>query len=146
MDTSEVLYMTESILDDVKTAVLATTDKDGCPHMRWMTPTFLRGHDGVLFAVTSPHFRKVIELQAEPKVEWMVQTASLDKIINLKGYVNILDNPAIKNEVMETVGRKLRTFWKYNADTTDFVVLETMLEQATVMFPTKGIKVSVQFE
>ncbi len=144
MNIHGIMSKTAEILEDAKAGILATIDTSGRPHMRWMTPTLLQERPGTLFAVTSPQFTKVLHLASHPEAEWMLQTRSLDQIVNIKCKINIVDNPSLKAEVMEAVGRKLSVFWKVNKET-DFIVLETILEEATYFCPMKGIKEVVAF-
>ncbi|MBD3308449.1 pyridoxamine 5'-phosphate oxidase family protein [candidate division KSB3 bacterium] len=146
MTQQEVMYTLEQILEDAKAGILATVDKDGKPRMRWMTPTVLRGRPNALFAVTSPEFGKIAQLDAHADVEWMIQTRALDQIVNLKGKINVLDNPAIRSEVMEYLAKRLTVFWRVNTERTDFIVLETVIEEGTVFRPMKGVKETVQFQ
>ena len=145
MDQREIMYKVEQLLEDSKTGVLATIEKDGTPRMRWMTPIILKGRPDVLFAVTSPDFGKVLQLVMHPDVEWMIQTRSLNEVVNLRGKINVLDNPAIKSEVMEHLAKRLTVFWKVNTEKTDFIVLETIIKEATYFQPMKGHKETVQF-
>lgn len=145
MNQHEILYKVEQILEDSKTGVLATIDQDGNPRMRWMTPAILKGRPDVLFAITSPDFEKVAQLDAHVNVEWMIQTRALDQVVNLRGRINVLDNPAIRSEVMEHLAKKLTVFWKVNPQNTDFIVLETIIEEATFFRPMKGYKETVRF-
>jgi general stress protein 26 len=145
MNQHEIMYKVERILEDAKAGVLATIDKNGNPRMRWMTPTTLKGRPNVLFAVTAPDFGKVVQLDAHPEVEWMIQTRALDQIVNLRGKINILDNPAIKSEVMEHLAKRLTVFWNVNTEKTDFIVLETIINEATYFQPMKRHKETVQF-
>jgi general stress protein 26 len=145
MNQNELMYKVEQILNDSNAGILATIDKDGTPRVRWMTPAILKGRLNALFAVTSPEFEKVVQLDSRPEVEWMIQTRALDQIVNLRGKINILDNPSIRSEVMEHLGRKLRVFWKVNTETTEFLVLETVIEEATFFRPMKGYKETVHF-
>ncbi|MGI6707212.1 MAG: pyridoxamine 5'-phosphate oxidase family protein [Clostridia bacterium] len=133
------------IIEDSKAGILATTDEEGRPHMRWMTPWLLPGREGALFSVTPPHFAKVAQLEKQPTVEWMIQTPSLDQVINIKGKVNFLDNPSIKMEVMEGLGSRLFVFWKANTGFSDFIVLETVMEEACYYLPMKGTKEKIIF-
>jgi pyridoxamine 5'-phosphate oxidase len=145
MDQHEIMYKVEQLLEDSKTGVLATIATDGKPRMRWMTPTILKGRPGVLFAVTSPDFTKIVQLESHPDVEWMIQTRSLNQVVNLRGKINVIDNPSLKSEVMEHLARKLTVFWKVNTEKTDFIVLETVLSEATYFQPMKGTKEHVRF-
>lgn len=138
MDMQELMASLERILNAAKSAVLATVDAEGRPQMRWMTPTVLHGREGVLYAVTSPRFAKVAQLGASPQVQWMVQTPSLDEVVTLTGRINIVDNPSLKAEITEVIGRRLSVFWRVNTEPTEFVVLETVIEEATLFFPMTG--------
>ena len=140
MTKQEVLNTLEMILNEAHTAVLATTDQDGKPHIRWMTPALLRGRTGVIYAVTSPRFGKVVQLEAHPEVEWMFQTPLLDTIVTVRGRINIVDNPSILSEVLETLGSFMRSFWKLKGDERGLLVLETIIEEAIYYKPMKGVK------
>ena len=120
MTKHEVLYKVEQILETTRAGILATLDQDGKPRMRWMTPAILQGRADVLFAVTSPDFEKVVQLATHPDVEWMIQTRALDQIVNLRGKMNILDNPSIRSEVMEHLGKQLTVFWRVNTEKNRF--------------------------
>jgi pyridoxamine 5'-phosphate oxidase len=140
MTKQEVLNTLEMILNEAHTAVLATTDQNGKPHIRWMTPALLRGRTGVIYAVTSPRFGKVVQLEAHPEVEWMFQTPILDTIVTVRGRINIVDNPSILSEVLETLGSFMRSFWKLKGDERGLLVLETIIEEAIYYKPMKGVK------
>ncbi|MCP4402905.1 MAG: pyridoxamine 5'-phosphate oxidase family protein, partial [bacterium] len=78
-------------------------------------------------------------------VQWMIQTRALDRVINLKGKINVLENPSIRSEVMEHLGRQLTVFWRVNTEDTNFIVLETIIEEATYFRPMKGLKETITF-
>ena len=146
MNQHEIMYKVEQILEDAHAGVLATIDDQGNPRMRWMTPAVIKGRPDVLFAVTSPDFQKVVQLNQHADVEWMIQTRALDQLVNLRGKINILDNPSIRSEVMEQLAKQLTVFWRVNTEKTDFIVLETIIEEATYFRPMKGYKETVRFE
>jgi general stress protein 26 len=145
MDKNELLQKLEQIIDEVKTAVLATVDNDGKPKMRWVTPAIIRGRTGALYTVTSPRAAKVKQVKSNPNVQWLFQTRALDRIITIEGKVNVVDNPSIRSEVLEIVGPRLRAFWKINMDERDLLVLETIIEKAVFYIPMKGKKEAVRF-
>ena len=145
MDSRSMLDALERVLDGAKIAVLATVDADGRPHMRWMTPAFVRGRDGFMYAVTSPDFAKTKEIEANAQVEWMVQSKSLDEIVQITGSMAIIDNPSAKAEVLEAIGGHLGTFWKMNRDQSALVVLETAIEEIKQTKPITGEKNVVTF-
>jgi pyridoxamine 5'-phosphate oxidase len=145
MTQAELLHKVEEIIDDAKAGVLVTSDKDGRPHARWMTPAMLKGRPSALYAVSSPHAAKTMQIEANPCVEWMIQSRNLDRVINLKGRVNIVDNPSLRSEVIEHIGKRLTVFWKVNPNQMEFVVLETVLEEGTYFLPMRGESVTVTF-
>ncbi len=145
MNSHEVMYKVEQILENSRAGVLATLDKQGNPRMRWMTPSVVRGRPGFLFAVTSPDFEKVVELDVHADVQWMIQTRALDQVVNLKGTMTVLDSPSIRSEVMEHIAKRLTVFWRVNTEHTDFIVLETHIEKATYFRPMQNYKETVRF-
>lgn len=145
MNRLEMMRKIESVLEDSKTGILATIDAEGKPHARWMTPVLLAQWPDTIFAVTSPNFPKIAQLNAYQQVEWMIQTRSLDQIINIRGGINVLDNPSMKAQVMEAIGKKLTVFWKVNKQSTDFVILETIIDEACWFTPMKGEREIVSF-
>lgn len=139
MDNKKFTALLDEIIEDAKTAVLATVDADGTPHMRWMTPTLLGDRPGAIYAVTSPDFTKIAHLTENPKVQWMFQTRLLNRIATATGPVNVIDNSAMKAEVIEGIGRRLNVFWRVNKDPSKLVVLETIIEAADYFEPMKGV-------
>ncbi len=140
MTGQEIIAILEMILNEAHTAVLATADQDCRPHIRWMTPALLRGRSGAIYAVTSPGFEKVHQLDARPQVEWMFQTPILDTVVTVRGRINVVDNPSLLSEVLESLGPFMRSFWKLKGEERDLVVLETIIEEAVYYKPMKGLK------
>jgi pyridoxamine 5'-phosphate oxidase len=143
MDSKSILDTFERVIDEVKIAILATTDGGGQPHMRWMTPAVIRGREGSIFAVTSPDFGKAEQVKENPRVEWMVQSKPLDEILKARGVMSVIDNPAVKAMVLEAIGGHLSTFWKMNPDSGNLVVLETEISEITYEKPVSGERVDV---
>ncbi len=135
MDRKSFTATLESIIDDAKTAILATVDPDGKPRVRWMTPAILRDRPGAIYAVTSPDFAKTAHLEKNPNAQWMFQTKMIDKIATVNGRVNVIDNSAMKSEILEGIGRRLTVFWRVNTDSTKLVVLETVMEEGVYFEP-----------
>ncbi len=145
MNKLEVLGLLREIIDDVKTAVLATVDEHGAPHTRWVTPTIMDGYPGSIFMITSPLFTKVNHVEKNPLVEWLFQNRALNKVVNVQGRIMIRTNAALRSEVLEQLAPSLRTFWKVNTDKHELVVLETVISEASVFLPNDGIKEKVSF-
>ena len=145
MNQSELMNKIDEVLAEAKAGLLATVDVAGRAHMRWMTPAVLKGRAGALYCVTRRMSPKTLDLQVHPEGEWMIQSKSLNEIINVRGVINVLDNPALKTEVMETLGERLTVFWKVDMEKIDFVVLETIIKEATYLRPMKGKSETVKF-
>lgn len=144
MNQNELMEKVEQLLDDAKTGVLATVDEQGRPHVRWMTPRTLKGRNNSIYTVTPASSSKAFQLGNNAHAEWMIQSKSLTEIVNLKGKINIVENPSLKTEFLENLGNQLFVFWKVNADVDDFVVLETVLEEGAYYQPMKGKKETVK--
>jgi pyridoxamine 5'-phosphate oxidase len=143
MTKTDVLGEVDAIIEAAQVGVLATVDPDGRPALRWMTPTTVRGRPGYLYALTSPQFRKMRHLEEHEDVEWMFQTPELNRIVTVRGRIAAIDNPQLKSEVLESIGRRMEVFWRVN-DSTDFIVLETAIDQVSVFQPMKQTRESVQ--
>ena len=138
MNMQEVMAELSATITEAKTAILATVDEHKSPSMRWITPGLLSSVPGSIFFLTSPASRKITHLRNNPSVQWSLQTASLQKIINVDGQARIHESPGLINEVLETVASRLTTFWKVNPDQHSMVVVETRISQATLFNPLSG--------
>ncbi len=145
MNKQEMMRKVEAVLEESKVGVLTNIDAEGRPHARWMTPIVLPQWPDAVFAVTAPDFPKILQLETKKDVEWMIQTKALDQIINLRGAMNVLDNPSLKAQVIEAIGDKLSIFWKVNKEKTDFVILETVIDEVCWYKPMKGLREIVTF-
>ncbi|NUM35525.1 MAG: pyridoxamine 5'-phosphate oxidase family protein [Candidatus Brocadiae bacterium] len=145
MDHLQMFYKITKMLEEVRTGVLSSLDKNGKPHMRWLTPAILKGRPGAIYAVSCPKFDWVQSIYEKPCVEWMIQKPSLNEIMRIKGQMRILDNPSLKAEILQEIASRLVVFWKINTSSTDFVVLETVVEEASHFLPMQGIQTIVKF-
>ena len=85
MDQREVMERVSALLDAHGTGLLATTDADGAPHVRWLTPAVLpqqAERSTPSPARRSPRSRR---RRAPRGVEWMFQTPTLTEIITVRG-------------------------------------------------------------
>lgn len=141
-----MLDVLERILEKSHVAVLSTVDGDGRPRSRWMTPAVVRGRRGFLYTVSAPHFEKIEQIQKNSSVSWLLQTRALDEVLEVVGKAQIIDNPALKSEVLEAIGGHLTTFWRVNPDETELIVIETVIDELTYLEPMKGEKVRSTLE
>ena len=145
MDQQKFISKLAEIIDASNAGILSTRDENGITHIRWMTPILIRGRKGVIYAVTPQNSRKVQHILHNPDVTWMIQTRSLSQVINIYGKTNVIENPSLKTELLETVGDRLTMFWKINEEIDEFVVLETVIEKASNYEPLKGSSYTIQF-
>jgi len=145
MTQHEFMNQLSELLDETTTGVLSTVDAAGLPHIRWMTPAVLKDRQTALFAVTCPSFSKTVHIKDNPNVEWMFQSPKLDTILKVTGKVNLLDNPSLKNEVLEALAPRLELFWKVNCSSSEMLVLETVIEEAVFFRPSESLREVIKF-
>lgn len=138
MESSTLLDLMDRVLDSSRRAVLATVDSDGVPSCRWMVTGILRGAPGFLYSVTAPQFHKTAEIEANPNVAWLLQTDDLSEVVHVTGEAKIVDNPALKSDVLEAIGHDLATFWQVNPAHSELVVIETVIKKIDYFQPNKG--------
>ncbi len=144
MEYNETVSAAYALVDEVKFGILATVDAAGMVWQRWMSPILLPRIPESLFSVSSVRFRKIAHIKAHPQVSWMFQTPSLDRIATFRGSAFIIQDPMLSAEVLEVIGPRLRVFWKYSADPSDMIVIETHIEEIEYFVPLKGIKERVE--
>ena len=138
MNAQEMFKRLDGLLENSRVGILTSVDERGYPRSRWMTPILLPGREGCIYALTSPAFRKVVEITKHPMVEWIFQTRSLDEILTVLGKVEFIDNPSLKSEVQEALGTNLTVFWKVNPNESSLVVVETRVEEFNLFLPMRN--------
>jgi pyridoxamine 5'-phosphate oxidase len=144
MNVNEMIDRLDRLIDASHVGILAVCDDDGSPTMRWMTPTLIRGRKGMIYALSSNQFEWPRNLEKHQSVQWIFQSQGLQEIMTVDGLVRVLDNPDIKGEVQEAIGRNLEVFWRVNPDADDFIVLETEMKRITLFEPMEDNKESVE--
>ena len=145
MNRSQIINKIDEILDDAKTGILITVNQTGQACPRWMTPTVLKHPAPAVYCFTVDDSEKLRHIHANNSVAWMIQRPNLGEIVKIQGIAKILKNPSIKNELLEILGQRLKTFWRTNAKVEEFVVIETLIETAEYYKPTKDIVETVDF-
>jgi len=145
MTRAELIVEVDGTLNRSGAAVLATVGGDGRPHMRWMTPVFLKERSDALYAATSTRFAKTGELEKDNRCQWLFQTKTLDTVVTLNGIINCIDNSALKAEVLEAVGRRLHVFWRISRSPEDLIILETVIEEGILFKPMKASRETISF-
>jgi general stress protein 26 len=145
MTKTKIMEIIQALIDDSKTAVLTTVDPSGVPTTRWVTPGCVKERYGALYLVSEIHLSKVKHIKENPLASMMFQTRSLDRILSVKGRVNIISNPSILTETLECVGHNLHSFWKIETEHRELVVLEFIIEEAKYYLPLTGSVEIVSF-
>lgn len=141
MKDQDPLRAFRALLDTVRAGVLCTLSEDGYPHSRWMTAAVLPRVSDCLYAVTTAGSAKVREIDLCDRVQWCFQSMTLGEIVSLRGRAAVLNNPALKAEVLEALGPNLTNFWRVNPDPAKLVVIETVIERARLFRPMERLNV-----
>lgn len=144
MDEYTALKEAKALIDEAKFGILATIDTEGVPHQRWMSPVRLPRFPNSLFCVTSDHFGKIAQLEVNPRVSWIFQSIGLDRVVTVQGRAEIVRDPMLAAEAQETIGPRLRVFWKYAEDPSKLVVVKTDIEEYLYFIPLKSIRERVR--
>lgn len=138
MSINRLMNLIDSIIDDAKTAVLATVDEEDIPQLRWVTPGTIPDRPGALYIITALHFAKVQEARGNSNASMLLQTRTLDRVLNLRGKLSVLENPSIRSETLERVAPRLHAFWKVDTPDRELVVLEFSVTYAALYLPQTG--------
>jgi general stress protein 26 len=133
MTPNELLVEVDQILEDSKTALLATVDERGQPCLRWMTPRRLKTLPNLLCAVCEVGSTKVEHIRRRPEVTWLVQRASLDTVITLRGRSSVIEDAAMLQEFLDVAARDLFVIWRLHPPGANnpFAMIETVIETAS---------------
>ena len=112
-----------------------------------MTPRRIKGRPRHLYTVSEAHASKVAEIQADPRVGWLIQPSSLREVVALDGRAEIIDDPTLLQEFLEAVGKDLFMVWHLHPAPTrpHFVVIETALERGSRLDARTGATQTVTF-
>ncbi|OHB57609.1 MAG: hypothetical protein A2Y07_07065 [Planctomycetes bacterium GWF2_50_10] len=145
MNQQELLTELGKIIDEAKTAVLITCSENCFPRGRWMTPAMLSEYPDRIFCFSMHGNTELAHIANNANVSWLFQNRSLKKVITVTGLARVIDNPALKTELMETLAEHLAIFWKANIEQMSFVVIETMITNAEYFLPDSGHRTTVEF-
>jgi len=138
MSNMSVIQKVKDLLDEVGVGILTTINEKGQPCSRWMTPVFIARLPDALYTVTSKDYRKTRQLAGNPHVSWIFQSKTLDRIATVTGTAQVVQDPVLSAEVLESIGPKLEVFWTFMGDPRKLVVIETLIESASWFKPLGG--------
>ncbi len=146
MNQHEMLTKIEALIEESKVGLLATTDSQGKPRVRWMTPTIIPNRGNAIYCFSEEDAMKILDIQHEAEVKWLIQTNDLTEVVSARGETYIANNPALKSEVLEILIPQTTKLWTPNISETETVVLETVIREATYYRPRENMQVTVKFE
>lgn len=144
MDAKQLIAKVHHLIDNAGAAVFTTSDKSA-PFSRWMTPVLIDNYGPVIYACSVPAAKKIEHIKKCPRGEWMIQSRDLREIVNLAVDVRIIENPSLRAELMDILGPRLNMFFRANADSEDWVVLESRIISGEYFMPVKGYREKVEF-
>jgi general stress protein 26 len=106
MDDKEIIRRATAIVTETRAGLLATVGLDGAPDLRWMATHTLMGSLGTLYTITAPSSNKVQEIAKNPLVTWLFTRVNYNEIVKLHGTALLEDEPLLKSQIWDTVGRK----------------------------------------
>jgi hypothetical protein len=142
MEFYQILDRALALLGEGRPGLFTTLGEGGYPHVRWMTPAAIPRLKGRIYAVTSRGFAKAAEVEADPRVQWLLQAGDFSEVINLTGRARLVDEPSFSAEVLKAIGPHLGVFWRLNTDPSVLRVIETQVEAATILFPLRAERFS----
>ncbi len=130
-----VIVLAKQLADGNRPGALATIDREGKPHMRWMSTLSLQEFP-CLYALTSPVSRKVEHIRANPNVSWMFTTESSSMVINLSGTASIVTDKNVINRIWRVIENKSNAFFLSLDTAADGIaVIETVIEDIECVVP-----------
>lgn len=131
-EPTQVKAFIKNLVDGKRPGILATVDVDGRPQMRWMSSLSFK-HLPLLYSLTSPHSRKVEDIEENTVVNWMFFNEDNSVVVNLHGRARIIIDPQKLKEIWsEVVNMNHLYFIDQYASKMGFVAIETLVERVEV--------------
>lgn len=146
MDQHDMLTKIETLIEESKVGLLATTDPEGKPRVRWMTPTVIPNRGPSIYAFSTADAMKIKDIEYQSEVKWLIQTHDLTEVVSARGDTYIVDNPALKTEILEILVPHTTRLWTVDLSATDCVILETVIREATYYRPQEDFEETVVFK
>lgn len=133
-------------LDGEGTGLLVSADGEGRPHATWMA-TVAATEERQFVTLTSPDSRKVANIRANDKVEWLFSTPDKMQMVYANGTARIILSPEEIRHYWNLMKQKERAFFldSYNSGM-GFAIIRTDVEQVSLVFPEQNRKVEIEPE
>jgi general stress protein 26 len=130
-----VLRLAKQLANGNRPGTLATVDRSGGPHIRWMSTLSLEEFPH-LYALTSPTSQKVDHIRNHPQVSWMFTTEGSSMVVNLSGTATIISDKSALNRIWRLIEDKSNAFFlSLNTTTDGVVVIDTLIENVECVVP-----------
>ena len=121
-------------------ALLTTVRPDGAPHATWMGAARCDDPD-TLLTITSPDSDKVVNIRANPKVEWLTGSPDRKELLYLMGEAEVVEDVAEIKRCWQAIPGKGKTFFiRYYNSGIGFAVVKTRVKQAVYVVPEENRK------
>ena len=121
--------------ENPRLALLTTVSPESAPHATWMGTT-RTDDDDIILTITSPDSKKVKNIRANPKVEWLITSHDRKELLYLEGKAEVVDDVAeIKRCWQEIPGKGKAFFLQYYNSGIGFAIIKTTVESAIYAVP-----------
>jgi general stress protein 26 len=121
-------------------ALLTTASRDGIPHATWMA-TMTSFDFRSLLTLTSPDSRKVANIRANPRVEWLFTDAAMKQLVYLEGTATLLEDVAEIKAAWHLIPDKERAYFLSSFNSRPgFAIVETKIESVIYCRPEENRK------
>lgn len=131
-------------LSNQREALLTTVNPDGRPHATWMG-TVCTSDFVDLITLTGTRTDKVVNIRANPQVEWMFTSTDRETIVYFEGRAEIIHNDEMKHRYIQMVPPESRGFFMhYYRAGGEWCVIKTHITSAVYCVPGAYTKVRLE--
>ncbi|NNC87159.1 MAG: pyridoxamine 5'-phosphate oxidase family protein [Akkermansiaceae bacterium] len=142
-DLASVRKILERRIGERGIGLLTTVSGEGVPHATWMGTISAPRWDQVI-TITSPDSRKIANIKANPRVEWLFGLDSLGELVYLEGRAEIITLESEIKRYWKTLPDKHQAFFLlYFNSSLGFSVVRTRVDAVVFCVPTKNRKVRI---
>jgi len=138
----DMLQIVTRTIREAFVGVMTTVDVNGAPHSRCMGAAIEDKGIRRLYTLTGRHTAKLDNLARNPAVSWLFSAEGYERVVTLKGTAEVLDEPVVAQKAWDRLAQAARAY-SMNAlsdeDNLDFVVIETHVTYADLLYPDKGL-------
>lgn len=149
-NSSTLVFMSEEFRNFVQCVingrcpgVFTTLAQDGMPHSRWMGTMYNQAFP-IIYALTSPHSRKLDELRERSAATWLFANTELSMTLTFSGNAAQIFNPDTIQGIWAQIERKHHAYFLQEHH--GFAVIETVVQQVGCCFPKSNFHTEISLE